>query len=464
MTAPATLMGATAYYLRHTAVQNLPPPVIEPEPVIEVVEPIVGIWDSTISPCLHSIGSTITSQKRGLIIAGASLASLMMVKILWNKYRLRKKCDDYIHQFKEVLGKQVQCKPKISDNPREFESLRTGSSEMPMIKTKYQAFVGQRVGDRFEISGSGFRIENTFVVPGHVVSAAMDKDGDFYIKGLSSLIRVNADNGSQADTDVMLFPMLEVDFSRIGLPRCTLFERLPDVGVIVEITGAQGKGTTGKLRHDYSNFGHVVYSGTTLNGYSGALYMKGKDVVGMHTSGGSQNCGYSASYLKVLVNTLNTTKYEDSEDFLRKILGTKRLSERDVMPIYEHGDVQIRWQGQYHRVEASSWYNVMGKHWEFGNDLYDDSESTREIVQEGASTSTSFEIKESLMNSGESQTLKASGDSGNLIEKSPVQSCLSQQQMRNLQQCLKDAQRQFLIELNLPSLSTNGPRSGRKEK
>lgn len=168
--------------------------------------------------------------------------------------------------------------------------------------------------------------------------------------------------------------------------------------------------------------------------------MKGKDVVGMHTSGGSCNSGYSASYLKILIHSANDLKYESSEDFLRRLMGTKKLRKEDIMPIYEHGSVQVRWQGQYHRISSESWHAVMGQDWEFGRDLYDDSQSTKEQYE----------------NSGEAISLKISGASGSLIKLDPAASCSSQEAIQSSDKVSTNFQKKLMKKLQDLSADING--------
>lgn len=76
--------------------------------------------------------------------------------------------------------------------------------------------------------------------------------------------------------------------------------RLAAVGnsdLYVDIVGASGRGTSGRLRPSTTLLGMVEYDATTVAGYSGSVYFNGSTVYGMHTIGGRANRGIAAMFL-----------------------------------------------------------------------------------------------------------------------------------------------------------------------
>lgn len=276
------------------------------------------------------------------------------------------------------------------------ESVRENSIETSSARPRCQILVGRKEGDFFDVFGSAIRIHNSMVVPTHVLQDAAS-EGYVYFKGSTNVIRILLDEFEILDTDVSYRNLSDTQWSVLGAPTVKLFEKF-NTTEIVSIVGVCGKGTVGKLIPDNTIFGRVTYLGTTKSGYSGAPYMKGTQVVGMHCWGGRENAGYSASYLKVKLDIVNKERPESTEDFLLKVFKNKRFDHRDVK---NYGsEVIVKYEGQYHQIDYEEWQKVEDQFQEIVN--YDDSESTL--------------VAESLRHSGECQSLKLPGVSGNLIQ------------------------------------------------
>lgn len=137
---------------------------------------------------------------------------------------------------------------------------------------------------------------------------------------------------------------------------------IPERGTIAIIVGPQGKGTQGKLEHDSTIFGRVIYHGTTLGGYSGAAYMVANQITGIHLNGGKRNGGFSASYIWVTLCFLEKVKQESTEDWLNNTFATKKRFLVDTT----WGDLdtqRIKINGQFAVVERSSLAKTLGADW-----------------------------------------------------------------------------------------------------
>lgn len=252
--------------------------------------------------------------------------------------------------------------------------------------------------------GNAVRIHDWLVMPAHVYASAIS-DG-LTVKGSTGFIQIGHEREYvDLDTDLIAMKMSPDELSRLGLKTPTISHALDSRGAYVAITGVSKMGTTGVIRPDANVFGRVIYSGTTMPGYSGAAYCSGNHLVGIHTNGGQVNGGYSASYILALLNLQDRVKPEDSENFLvdqfrqgRKIRVDKRYFDLD--------DVRVEIGGRYAVVGRESMRRA------FGNDWYtqlDDLVPAAKSVG-FSDPECSGEAKSSKSQSGASSTLEPSTD------------------------------------------------------
>lgn len=251
------------------------------------------------------------------------------------------------------------------------ESARPGSEERLMSSPKNQALVGYLENGMFCVVGNAVRMEDWLVIPDHVRSA---KPGSLELRSFDQKMRFPLepleDHFELIETDLLAVELDQTQWSRCGLAKKRMLPAIPEQrGVYVSVVGAFGKGTTGNLTH-HSAFGRVVYTGSTFQGYSGAVYMAGDCVAAIHTHGGSFNGGYSASYILSLLKFRKKQSlagagritYEDSDDWLRQ--------QRDAGAVVDYDDkwqdvdeVRIRVDGRYHIMARSTMAEVYGNTW-----------------------------------------------------------------------------------------------------
>lgn len=209
-----------------------------------------------------------------------------------------------------------------------FESARPGSIETKLLKPKCQFVIGnlKENGD-FEVHGCGIRIDNCLIIPDHVYSerdkALVQVSGKQKYLDLKEL-----PYPQHIDTDLLMINMADhpSELSMMGVSKATICHEMSDNGNQVTIVGPLSLGTTGILKWTDNDFGVVEYSGTTAGGYSGAPYMKGDHVIGIHLHGGRTNGGYSASYVYAMMNYVLQVQNESdlTVDTLRQYAKSKR--------------------------------------------------------------------------------------------------------------------------------------------
>ncbi|APG75961.1 hypothetical protein 1 [Xingshan nematode virus 5] len=171
------------------------------------------------------------------------------------------------------------------------------------------------IGAGGTVLGCGFRYEDALITAYHTFQAA---EGPFWMAGM---------------------PLREGEPEKVALPLPDSVEVLPDLAVVRvrrwptgvksarfarqhegygRITGpldqtSNGFIETGKM------FGYVTYSGSTQGGFSGAPYMLGSHVAGIHLYGGVQNGGYSGPYLEKVLKPYLGKVPESSEDFVERL-------------------------------------------------------------------------------------------------------------------------------------------------
>jgi len=139
--------------------------------------------------------------------------------------------------------------------------------------------------------------------------------------------------------------MEEREFSKLGLVKAKIATLDgPLVGSITS-SSKDPKISFGTLIHDAKLFGYLIYHGSTEGGFSGAPYMTGNQIAGIHSGGGQLNFGLSASYIQALL-----TKPEDTAEWLTKVK-RKRGSLRYQRNKYNPDEAIVFVDGRFHTVD-----------------------------------------------------------------------------------------------------------------
>lgn len=245
------------------------------------------------------------------------------------------------------------------------ESARDNSRECPYSAPAHQASVGFYDGSKFVAIGCALRFQpDWLVMPDHVLATmeSLGKLNETYIVGRQSYFKLDTSAKVTLASDAQAFRLSEKDFARIGMSYCRAMSVMSPTDV--KIVGPFAKGTAALLR-DSRIFGRVEYDGSTFPGYSGASYSSDNACYGMHTSGGTVNWGYSASYLSMRLTikeaVLGIVVRESSEDWLRsQFKAGVRMQARSAG---DPGFVEIKVNGEYHAVTTKAVIAEFGSDW-----------------------------------------------------------------------------------------------------
>lgn len=256
------------------------------------------------------------------------------------------------------------------------ESVREGSLEMKLTAPKCQTVVGYYDEDNgvFKVHGCAVRVGDFILLPDHVFSQ-------------ESAAHVKLSNGKYHDLRSDPFIVIETDvvavrcepavLSQLGLAKVLLQHEMSEYGIGVSVVGALGLGTTGRLRP--GDFGRVIYDGTTRGGYSGAAYMQGSRLVGIHQHGGQVNGGFSISYLWACLNYEINIVEETSKEWLEGCLRSgKKVYVDAAWGAMDSKRINV--SGRYAIVTRETYEKVFRDeqpHGSFNSYKYDDYDSSR---------------------------------------------------------------------------------------
>lgn len=253
-------------------------------------------------------------------------------------------------------GRDVICtceEKKCDRHARQPESVVVGSNftrvtlgKIPKVQIPLYS-VDER-GSLMNYIGVGVRIDEWLVVPYHVVISTevmaaliMKKDQP------AEAIKIDTNKFEVIDGDVAALRMSEQQFSRLGLVKANVATVEGENIVSICSSSKEPEMSFGTLLHDKNVFGGVVFRGSTKGGFSGAAYMIGKQIAGLHLGGGIMNYGVSASYVLALLR-----KPEDTAEWLERVR-RKRGPIKFQRSKFSPDEAVVFIGGRYHTVDMS---------------------------------------------------------------------------------------------------------------
>lgn len=190
--------------------------------------------------------------------------------------------------------------------------MRAGSHLISdMSAPSCQVLICQSNSSGYLALGAGVRVDNYIVAPSHVMAMEVDlvirgKNGAFLDISSSQVIEVAA--------DLVAVELSETAMSRLGVAK-------PRLGVLgaskaVSLTSSVDCRSSTGILGAKSPMGRCEYTGSTTPGFSGAGYMDGSILYGMHQGGGNANYGLEALYIWSRLKVSRDERPEQSEDFL----------------------------------------------------------------------------------------------------------------------------------------------------
>lgn len=129
--------------------------------------------------------------------------------------------------------------------------------------------------------------------------------------------------------DVSAIPMLEAQWSRLGVPMAKLGP-VAGPATITVTSSCDKRYSVGILRPSQEIMGRTLYEASTEGGFSGSAYMNGGVCLGMHCHGGAYGGGYEGLYLWNRLKQSKAEIPEASEDFLVASAKTQRWRMEDL--------------------------------------------------------------------------------------------------------------------------------------
>lgn len=179
-----------------------------------------------------------------------------------------------------------------------------------------------KAGKPFIASGQGFLVTNGwFLTAAHVLNGA----DSVMLKTALNQVVLDASRFEALEADMTRTLLTETERSKLGLRVAKLAPKYFEekVGLVVSIV-AFGKMSMGLLSTS-KMIGFCKYTGSTLKGFSGAPYMVGTAVYGMHLGSVVNNVGYESSYILALVRA----HCEDTAEEMEKRLAEE---EAEILP------------------------------------------------------------------------------------------------------------------------------------
>jgi len=199
--------------------------------------------------------------------------------------------------------------------------------------------------------GAATRLENWLVVPLHVIVAhktvlllsVYQKDGT-----VQAAHRVETDEFFDIEGDLTAIKLEEKTFSLLKLKKANVAVLDGPSQVSITSAGKEPEISFGLIEHDPKVFGGLLYRGSTRGGFSGAAYMVGRQIVGVHLGGGAGgNYGLSASYILAMLR-----KPEETAEWLNKVRRSKGPL-RYQRSKHNPDEAVVFVNGKYHVVDLS---------------------------------------------------------------------------------------------------------------
>lgn len=202
---------------------------------------------------------------------------------------------------------------KADDMMSRPESMIPGSELMPNgVIPDCQVKLAVKKGDSLIVVGSGVRVEDYLICPTHNVHRGesmylVNKQGKF--SPLSTQVE------HLIAADVSAIQVGESTWSDLQIKRAKMGP-LGRVATVTATSGCDNRYSVGTLKPSEQLLGRVVYTASTMPGFSGSVYTTGNVALGMHSHGGALGGGYELLYLWARLKHALDSPPEDSESFM----------------------------------------------------------------------------------------------------------------------------------------------------
>ncbi|QKI29237.1 hypothetical protein 1 [Amygdalus persica sobemo-like virus] len=257
-----------------------------------------------------------------------------------------------------VMG-QWEREPKEYQETKElkYEAYRQEHPWIQLTPPTWQVSLWAEANGVHTLVGHANRMANHLVANWHVLeSAPLDT---LYIKILrvnKPVIQLRANQLTWV-TVVGDIAAASLDAAKIHLPGVTNAPVKHVVGKEAVQVGTDYpamNASNGMVSNHPDLWGMLLFNGSTRPGFSGSSYFSGKSMYGIHTYGGVENVGYSASYI------MQCLKKRESSDYLalRHMLDGAEDLDYVSRPSGDPDEIEVRYQGRYFIVEREEFQEL----------------------------------------------------------------------------------------------------------
>nr|QXV86531.1 hypothetical protein [Luteoviridae sp.] len=244
--------------------------------------------------------------------------------------------------YEELSEFHADCKQKFN-----VEKLLPGNVLTNGTQPRFQCDVEVKYpGMGFHYAGQAFRVDNYLYTAHHVV--AETKGVRFSTEHGTVEIPYPEERIVEVEGDIARVLLTPAELGNLQMKSARFSEVVS--GKVIATCFGNGLRSTGFVS-PFDAFGYVEYNGSTLPGHSGAPYLVGKAVVGMHLGGQVANIGYDGQYLRMLHKKVQ----EDSDDYLMQLCGKGFVKDALYRQSpYDPDDYQVKVNGKYFNVDRST--------------------------------------------------------------------------------------------------------------
>lgn len=303
-----------------------------------------------------TIFETVEWVSPGILFGFLAGAFTLLLRRLWKVVPYLEGCR--VSVAGEIMEREDTCVYRNFNNGSRFqpESMISNRHLIPTVEAKtpvWQCGIYAKSGETMHFLGSGNRIGAYLLIPFHITVTAIDLYAGRLVKSstkkpMRKYIRI-IEKPIHVSGDLVAFRMPDDFFTTLQMRSAKV--GFVDGKTLVSITSSappmkdSGPETAiGDLCEDVAVFGGLVFGGSTRRGFSGAGYVSGSSLLGIHLGGGPANYGIAASYVMALLS-----KPEGTAEWLesvRKQKGKIRFQRtRDV------DEVIVNVNGRYHTVD-----------------------------------------------------------------------------------------------------------------
>lgn len=307
--------------------------------LVEIVFKPPPVPETNVPYCLQWLFGTYERDWQYLLALAVAVICIILALICY----MIALCRPVKVREERVLEKVIYNQTAVGDYVP--ERMNPGSVFLPGKLPLFQMWVERLEDGQWKKVGCAFRTELGIYTAKHVPNGT-----DFRLTTEANMVEVPYDQVRELDADAILIPE---NFAPSGVTRAKLTR-----GALMGANTVQVEICNGVHRSigpvvASKSFGSVVYSGSTVGGFSGAPYYSGKNILGMHTGAAAVNFGYEAGYLAVL-----SVKKEDSQDVILDWLKRGNKFAWKVSP-FDPDEVFIRTGRGYDTVESQRFYDVL---------------------------------------------------------------------------------------------------------